>query len=485
MWGAGASDSGCQPAAEPCTITTLTAVGRLEGDSVRKAARDPAWWVLVIATAAAFVLRYWFISTAWIEHPVRGDALDYVSYAANLIQHHVFSVASGGAPVVPDSYRDPGYPTFLAPFLALIQNAGLRYRTLQTTQALLGALTVTAYLCLARRWLSLPWLIVTAVLLAIWPHSITAPAYLLSETLLGFLISVALATVAKGLAEDRAGRLTAGGLLFGCAALTNAVMAPFLPVVAAAGYLAQPARRRRWVILLVASLALPGLWAIRNAAFAEGPAASQRAVTNLVQGSWPEYHSAWLDSLSGDPAGVAMTRRIDQEVSLAVHDRRAGMTSLVNRLGAEPERYAAWYASKPALLWSWSMRIASGHIYVFPTVDSPLESNDIAWYTMQALVTANPIVAILALLGCVVVIIGRADRQAGMTAVLLLYVTAVYSVLQSEPRYAVPFRGAEIVMAALGAAWLSAGFLTLWRRRLGHLATSGTSSAGAAPRRSA
>jgi hypothetical protein len=422
---------------------------------VGKAARDPAWWVIVIATAVAFALRYWFLSTAWIENPVRGDALDYVSYASNLIRYHTFSIASGAAPVVPDSYRDPGYPAFLSPFLALVHDAGLRYRALQTTQALLGALTVTAYLSLARRWLSLPWLIVTATLLAIWPHSITAPAYLLSETLLGFLVAIALATVAKGIAEDHAGRLTAGGLLFGLAALTNAVMAPLLPLVAAVGCAMQPARRRQWVVLLIASLALPGLWTLRNVAFAEGPAASQRAMVNLVQGSWPEYHSAWLGSISGDPAAAATNHQIEQDVSRAVRDRSAGMASLVHRLNGEPGRYVAWYLSKPALLWSWSMRISGGHIYVFPTVDSPLESNDVAYYTMQALVTANPFIAILALLGCLLVILGRGDRQAGITAWLLIYITLVYGALQSEPRYAVPFRGAEILMATLALAWVN------------------------------
>jgi hypothetical protein len=432
-----------------------------------KAAREPAWWLIVTGTMAAFVLRYWFVSTAWIEHPVRGDALDYVSYAANLIRHHVFSVASGSAPVVPDNYRDPGYPTFLAPFLDFIHDAGLRYRWLQTTQALLGALTVTAYLCLARRWLTLPWLTATAILLAVWPHSITAPAYLLSETLLGFLVAVGLATVANGMAEHRLGRLAAGGLMFGCASLTNAVVAPFLPLVAAAGWISQPDRRRRWSVLLIASLALPGLWTLRNAISAEGPAASQRAVTNLVQGSWPEYHSAWLESLSGDPAATATTHRINRDVDLAVRDRAAGMTSLVTRLAAEPGKYALWYASKPALLWSWSMRIASGHIYVFPTRNSPLESNDVAWYTMRALEIANPFIAVLALLGCGVAIVGLADRQATITGLFLVYVTAVYALLQSEPRYAVPFRGAEIVVALLGMSWLSKVLRSAWfsRRR--------------------
>jgi len=165
-----------------------------------------------------------------------------------------------------------------------------------------------------------------------------------------------------------------------------------------------------------------------------------------------------------------MSHRIDQEVSLAVRDRRAGMAALSERFAAEPGKYAAWYASKPALLWSWNMRIAAGHIYVFPTVGSPLESNDLAYYGVQALVAANPFVAILALIGCALVFVGRVDRGAGIAALLLLYVTIVYGVLQSEPRYAVPFRGAEILMATLALAWMQASLTMAWRKHAGQYA---------------
>jgi hypothetical protein len=39
-------------------------------------------------------------------------------------------------------------------------------------------------------------------------------------------------------------------------------------------------------------------------------------------------------------------------------------------------------------------------------------------------------------------------------ATLLLYVTGAYAVLQAEPRYAVPFRGIEILLAAAGASYV-------------------------------
>lgn len=417
--------------------------------------RRTTGWLIAIATLAAFALRYWFFRTASIDRPVRGDALDYVSYAANLIQYHVFSIASGGAPRLPDSYRDPGYPLFLVPFISFIHDPGLRYWAVQFIQSLLGSLTVTAYLLLARRWLNTPWLTATAALLVVWPHSITMPAYVLSETLLGFLVAAGLALLGEGMARKRMKLLIGGALVFGCAGITNAVVAPFLPIAAAIGWMARPERRRQCMTILLTSLLIPACWTIRNITLVQGPTANSRAMTNLVQGSWPEYHPAWLAALGGDPAAEAMSAQINNDVALATRDRDAGLAGIATRLRQAPLHYATWYASKPWLLWSWSYRIASGHIYIFPTQNSPLESSDIAWYSMQGLIALTPWIAALALMACGLAMLGMVGEGPVWAAGLLIYITLVYGIFQSEPRYATPFRGAEMVLAVTAAAWLS------------------------------
>lgn len=425
------------------------------GGATLPSERRTTGWIIAIASLAALALRCWFARVARIDRPVRGDALDYVSYAVNLVLHHTFSVASGTAPPAPDSYRDPGYPLFLAPFIALIADPGLRYWMLQLAQASLGALTVTAYLLLARRWLTRPWLIVTAVLLAIWPHSLTMPAYLVSETLFGFLVAVGLWLVTSALRSGDLRMTAAGGTVFGLAGLTNAVVAPFLPLVAIAGLFAARSRRRQFTVLLAASLLLPLAWNVRNLTLdAQVPTSGQRAMTNLVQGSEPHYHSAWLGAVRGEASAQAESAAIDAEVARAVADRDAGLRAIASRIEHDPLTYLGWYASKPALLWDWSLRIGGGHLYVFPTLDSPLEANVIAWNTMYVLGLINPWLAGLALLACILLVTRRMPRTPLLVAALLLYVTAVYGVLQSEPRYAVPFRGAEIVLATTAAAWL-------------------------------
>jgi chromate transport protein ChrA len=244
-------------------------------------------------------------------------------------------------------------------------------------------------------------------------------------------------------------------------------MAPFLPAVAAIGWLTQRHYRRQFAIIFMAAALLPGCWAIRNLAMVEGPSSNSRAMTNLVQGSWPEYHSAWQAWSTGDADGRRTMKAIDAEIALAVHDRSAGLQAIEARISGQPLHYFTWYITKPALLWDWSYRIAAGHIYVFPTLDSPLQTDELAWYVVQALVALNPWLALAALIGCVLALAAARNHGARLTACMLIYVTIIYGIFQSEPRYAVPFRGAEIAMAALAGARLVKISTRLYRARAG------------------
>ena len=56
--------------------------------------------------------------------------------------------------------------------------------------------------------------------------------------------------------------------------------------------------------------------------------------------------------------------------------------------------------------------------------------------------------------GCLTSLQRKTDANGIMTAMALmvLYITLIYSVLQAEPRYAIPFRGVEVLLAAIGAS---------------------------------
>src|SRR5690606_26790958 len=131
------------------------------GRGMRPAVTATRWQWLVIAgcTLLALLARLYYVETAVIDGPIRGDAVAYFSYASNLADHGVFSSARPGTgePLVPDSYRDPGYP-FLVAVLMRWLGGEAWYPTLLQLQAMLGAATVGLALALARRWMTAPWL---------------------------------------------------------------------------------------------------------------------------------------------------------------------------------------------------------------------------------------------------------------------------------------------------------------------------------------
>lgn len=72
------------------------------------------WMAMAGIGLLALLIRLAYVRTAIVDHPLRGDTLQYFAYALNLIDHHTFSLAPPGQTPVPDSFRDPGYPSFLA-----------------------------------------------------------------------------------------------------------------------------------------------------------------------------------------------------------------------------------------------------------------------------------------------------------------------------------------------------------------------------------
>lgn len=423
--------------------------------------------VLFTLAVVALIIRLYYVRTAFVDHPVRGDAVQYFAYALNLINHHTFSLAMpDAANHAPDSFRDPGYSTLLA-LIGLAQGTGQAfYLTLLDVQSLLGALTVLIYAILVRRWLGFGWAVGTAVLMALWPHGIAMGGYILSETLFGFLVGLALLAVDNAMRSGRAWQAGAAGLAFAGAALTNAVVLPFAPLVGVYMLWRDAPRRRFWCTFLICAL-LPALaWGIRAVALPAGQSSGDRATINLVQGSWPEYHPEYIRSFQGDPKAVRDMAAIDAEFQLLKTNRTQGVRAMASRMGADPLRYIGWYFSKPVELWGWNIGIGQGDIYVFPTGNSPLTAGSFLRATTGLCFFVNPFIMILAAVGAVLALYRRDKMPAGLTlaARLGLFVTGVFAVLQSDARYATPFRGIEMALAMVTLA-AAAGHVRAIRAR--------------------
>lgn len=413
------------------------------------------WWLaLAMIGLCALLIRSYYLSHAVVDHPIRGDATQYYAYAWNLAHHGIFSMAlPGSATISPDSFRDPGYPVFLAFWMSVSQDTASWYWRVLMSQGLLGALTVVLLVHAARGWLSDRWLVATGLLMAVWPHGVTINSYLLSETLYGFLCALAFGLLAAALRRTSAGWIAAAGGIFSLAALTNAVMLPFAPLLAVYLAIRRKAPRRLVLVLASSALLLPACWSVRNMQLPPSASSNGRALTNLVQGSWPNYHSSFRAMIHGDPEGERVYRAIQHEADIAVANPSEGMARIEARIATAPFHYLGWYLSKPALLWDWSIRIGIGDIYVYATDSSPFLQNPVPRALASFCRGINPLVMLLALIGCLGLLLRPNTRKSPMgeaAALLLVYVTLVHSVLQAEPRYAIPYRGFEILVASAG-----------------------------------
>jgi 4-amino-4-deoxy-L-arabinose transferase-like glycosyltransferase len=440
------------------------------------------WPIALFAlTLLAFSLRWYYEITALVVSPVRGDATQYVAYAWNLVNHHAFAQnAPGSSTITPDNYRDPGYPFFLALLMKALGTQDAWYASVLLCQALLGALTVAMATQLGRYWLPWPWAIVAGVLMAVWPHDITINGYLLTETLFGFLCALGLLFFAKALRQPNTYRSLAAGVVLGAAALTNAVLIPFGVLLAAFLAWRKLSPRTVCAALAIGALLLPGAWAIRNTQLSpaiSGRTSLDRALQNFAQGASLGFHKAYRDSFFGDATAKAEAnvtlQAVNVDYALLIASPMQGAKAFLQKVSQQPLRYFYWYMlEKPHELWGWSIVVGQGDIYVYPTVNSPFKTNH-GWIALEAICEAlNPLLLFMAVASVYfawsqhhfektfsfkpanrIVLIGVFS--------LVAFITAVYSALQAEPRYSIPFRPFEILLAITSLA----GASRLWRAR--------------------
>jgi len=426
-------------------------------------------------------MRWYYVSTSLVMEPVRGDAAQYVAYAWNLTEHHTFAKDLPGSPTLtPDNYRDPGYPVLLSLLMKAFGTGDAWYASVLLFQALLGALTVAVATQTGRYWLSSRWAICAGMLMAIWPHSISINGYLLTETLFSFLCALGLLLLARACNRKNVPWGFAAGTVLGAAALTNAVLLPFAIVLAGLLGWRKAAPRNLCIALAAGAMLLPGAWAIRNTQL-PSPSSSEsslgRAMQNFAQGASPEYHAAYRDAFFGDTnakARASLTvRAVEADYALLRSSPLEGTKAFLQKVGKQPLRYAVWYLiKKPVELWSWDIVVGQGDIYVYPTTKSPFQSKR-SWIALEAVCQAlNFLLLLMAATSIFFVASSRnfarvfptkpeSRASLGSAFLLFAFVTLVYSLLQSEPRYSIPFRPFEILLAFTSAA----GCFHFWRSK--------------------
>lgn len=416
--------------------------------------------IALLAGAFALAVRVYFVTHVQVMQPIYeakswGDASEYYRYAWHLVHEGLFSSDPAGvANAKSDSFRDPGYPAFLALWMTVTDTNEHWYGIVLLSQAVLGGFTVT-FATLAVRNLMPTWMLaMAATTMALWPHLVAIPAYVLSENLTAPLW--ALAALALGEAATRRSMTytVVGAVALAASALTTAVLGPLVVLLGLVFAWKRTMPRRQIATMVIVALAPLLAWGVRNSTMPSNTwSSSFRAEINLIQGSWPTYHAASRLYALHDPVGIETIHAIDNEVLTLHNDRMQGLTMMMERMRHAPGTYLTWYLSKPALLWGWEIGIGSGDIYVYPTRNSPFMTDPLLKAIEAVTFVFNGLLALLALVGLAIVVMRRTPPAAMLVfAATGAWVTAVYGVLQSDPRYAIPFRTGEIALACTAVA---------------------------------
>ncbi len=414
--------------------------------------------IMVALTVVALLVRLLFFFFVKVDYPVRGDVREYFFYGWNLLHHATLSAAPPGSElVVPDAFRPPGYPSFLALGMAMFGESTNAVRNIAVLQIVLSCAAVPLTVALARTWLSRQAALLCGVLVALWPHLVVFAGTLLAETLFGLLLLAMLLLMRIAQRDGRPAFAIAAGLVGGGAYLFNPVILFFPPLLAI--WLACRSQTRAALLLVLAFFSVTGSWAARNALQPLDTSSWSRAAVNIVEGSWPQYHAAY-NSRWVNPISASIMTAIDEEDRLMVSDPAAGLRKVSMRLSSDPAYYLGWYLfKKPYSLWSWNVRIGWGDVYFLAVRDSPYDRNPLLRAMHAVFKAGNPLVFALALLAAVGYVfrsmstsLASTSREPWLVGVFFLYITAIHVVFQADPRYAVAYRPVEIVLAVAALA---------------------------------
>jgi hypothetical protein len=437
-------------------------------------ARD--FLLLCLVFLSALIIRIQYIHPLANDIFLARDAKEYVAYGWNLAERGTFSKDASPSTPRPDSYRSPGYPTFIALFL--LGAGGENYlKWLIYAQAIMGALLAPLIFLTGRFFLPVAGATVSALLTAFSPHLITTTGCILSETLFGFLLLAAVCCLQYAFEKPTAWCFAVSAILFGCAYLTNeaSLFVPYL--LAIVGFLLSAygdtiiikrGFAGRMVAFLIIFTLFPTGWMVRNqiSVPAGAPKASDRAVVTMSHGAYPDfiYKSLYYRRFPyrEDPMQPAFGASIE------------GFSSVLwSRAKENPGLYIRWYlVGKPYYLWSWDIIQGIGDIYINPVKVSLFEVSVLGRMIKGIMKSIHPLILLLALLSLPTVFFrwvksrnrtGHLCNLPVLPLSICIYFTALYTIFAPWPRYSVPLRP-ELYLCAV---WVSVSLISIiggkWR----------------------
>jgi hypothetical protein len=426
---------------------------------------SPTRWVWMIALTVILslgtYLRYESLEHTEVIDPIRADARDYLLYAFNLKFHGIYSrspegfLHPGQSAIEPDAVRPPGYPLFLTLFVDNPPSMKALHQIV-FAQSLLSCLTLIAGFCIFLRFLPLPWALSATMLLAMSPHLVVAPSYLLTETLFSLLLVLFAWSLGSLSQEINPLRWSLSGMVLGIACLVRPYV-QYLPIVLSMILIASLGWRqglKGMVGFMLGFALILSPWVGRNLLLFGKASDPTLTIDFIHHGVYPNF------TFEGNPGSYGFPYRFDPRSGEINQSVGTALQEMVRRFQEEPIRHLGWYlVGKPIALWSWNVVQGMGDAFVYSVASTPYQTDAVFKRTHWVMRVLHPLIVILGLLGSLLAWRAPSSNEsevcylwtARWISVILLYSTAIHMIGAPFPRYSIPLRPLLYGMAVFGS----------------------------------
>ncbi len=406
--------------------------------------RSTQFWVAgaFAITLLSAVLFFQNVLQTNIDHPIRGDAKDYVAYAFNLKMHGVYSRSEPDTALEllkPDALRAPGYPFFLS-FFVDSERQTFAVANVLLMQAVLGVLTVMAYLWLFRRLMPTGWALPAGLLTAISPHLLNTSVYILSESLFTFMLGLHLLVLERAIRLKQVHWAFIAGLLLAIGFLvrptTQYLFFVYLAIAIVRFRTFAWDYRKNLIYFLLPVLMAIGMWSVRNLV-ETGRSSDPTLTANFLQ------HGMYINMMYEDhPETYGYPYRYDPVSREIEGDTGKILEVMGQKFLQNPRRYFAWFLiGKPIQFFSWNLTESVGDAFVYAPIYSPYFDQGLFDITHAAAKALHPFLMFFGIVGAFFAVFqAKKNRVAVLLGIVMFYFLGLHMIGAPFPRYSIPLR---------------------------------------------